>query len=79
MIKLTENQITRLKEQANIETDRDIYYIYVTDREIIINGDWSIKRDGTPILKNTITAIEKYCTHENINWEYDCAYSALTD
>jgi hypothetical protein len=78
-IQLTQTQINALKVKANIESDRDIYSIRFDGQEITINGDWSIQRDGTPIDKNIITAIEAYCTVNNIEWEYNATYSAWCD
>lgn len=79
MHRLPDREIAALKEQAHIEVDRDIYYVDATSKEIIINGDWSIKRGKKGIKQDVIAAIEAYCTRENINWEYECAYSAWAD
>lgn len=78
-IQLTKKQIAGLKAKANTETDRDIYSIRFDSQEIMINGDWSIERDGTNIDKNIITAIEIYCAKNNIEWEYNSEYSAWCD
>ena len=78
-IQLTERQITSLKNKANIEVDREIYSIRFDSEEITINGSWSIHRENKPINKNIITAIEKYCTRNNIEWEYNSEYSAWCD
>lgn len=78
-IRLTDEQLTALKAKANIETDRDIYYISFDGQEITINGSWSIQRGSEPINKEIISAIETYCTRKNIEWEYNSEYSAWCD
>jgi len=42
--------------------------------EITINGSWSIQRGNKPI--KIVSAIEIYCTRNNIEWEYNSEYSA---
>ena len=76
---LTEEQITSLKAKANIETDRKIYSIRFDGQEITINYNWSVERDDQPIDKNIVSAIETYCTRNNIEWEYNAEYSAWCD
>ena len=76
---LTEEQITSLKAKANIETDREIYSIRFDGQEITINYNWSVERDDQPIDKNIVSAIETYCTRNNIEWAYNAEYSAWCD
>ena len=76
---LTEEQITSLKAKANIETDRKIYSIRFDGQEITINYNWSVERDDQPIDKNIVSAIETYCTRNNIEREYNAEYSAWCD
>ena len=78
-IQLTEKQTTSLKNKANIEVDREIYSIRFDNEEITINGSWSIQRENKPINQEIVSAIEEYCTRNNIEWEYNCAYSAWCD
>jgi len=78
-IQLTENQINTLKDNANIETDREIYSIRFDSQEITINGSWSIERGNNPINEEIISAIETFCTRNNIDWEYSSTYSAWCD
>lgn len=78
-IQLTENQIISLKARANIEVDREIYYIRFDGQEISINGSWSIQRGDKAIDQEIISAIEEYCTNKNIEWEYNSTYSAWCD
>jgi hypothetical protein len=78
-IRLTAEQISALKSKAITETNREIYSITFDEQEITINDSWSIQRDNTPINENIITAIEKYCTRDNIEWEYASTYSAWCD
>jgi hypothetical protein len=78
-IQLTEDQISALKAKSNIETDRNIYSIRFDNQEITVNGSWSIERDGTLINKNIISAIEIFCTKNNIEWEYNSEYAAWCD
>lgn len=78
-IQLTQNQISALKNKAITETDRDIYTIRFDSEEITINGSWSIQRSNKPINEDIITAIEAYCTNDNIQWEYNSEYSAWCD
>jgi hypothetical protein len=79
MITLNNRQIKAAVSQAETEIDREIYSIAITDKEIIINGDWSIKRDKNSMMQNIIAAIEEYCTRANIEWEYNSSYSAYCD
>lgn len=78
-IQLTGKQIVALKSKANTETDREIYNIRFDGEEITINGSWSIKRRNKPINEEIITAIEKYCSQKNIDWEWQAEYSAWCD
>jgi hypothetical protein len=78
-IQLTEKQITGLKNKANIEVDREIYSIRFDGEEITINGSWSIQRGNKPINQEIVSAIEIYCTRNNIEWEYNSEYSAWCD
>lgn len=78
-IRLTEQQLLALKSKANIENDREIYYIRFDGQEIIINGSWSIKRGNKPIDQEIISAIEVYCTKKNIEWEYASEYATWCD
>lgn len=79
-VNLTAVQIAKLKKEANMEVDREIYSISFTLDEITINQDWS-----TPITNrnkfraNIISAIEYYCTQKNVEWEYNATYSAYCD
>lgn len=78
-ILLTDEQISALKTKANIERDRQIYSIRFDSQEITINSDWTMQRNDKPINLNIVSAIEVYCTKENINWEYNATYSAWCD
>lgn len=79
-IRLTDEQIKSLINKAVTETYREIYSICFDGEEITINGSWSIERDKTtPINKDIVTAIENYCTRNNIEWEYASEYSAWCD
>lgn len=75
-IQLTKKQIAGLKNKANIEVDREIYSISFDGEEITINGNWSIQRGNKPINQEIVSAIEIYCTRNNIEWEYNSEYSA---
>jgi hypothetical protein len=79
MINLTSKQISDYKSKSSLETDREIYKIVVGFREIRINGDWSIERRSNRIDKAVVSAIEAYCTRDNIEWEYNSTYSAWCD
>jgi hypothetical protein len=79
MISLTQKQIEALYKKAKTETDRNIYTIRFDGQEIIINGDWSIERNGKPINESIVSAIEAYCTKDNIMWEYNSTYSVWCD
>lgn len=78
-IQLTEKQIVELKAKANIETDRDIYSIRFDSEEININGSWNTERGNKTINEEVISAIEMFCTRNNIEWEYNSTYSAWCD
>ena len=78
-IELTDRQIKEAKAKAKIEVDREIYTISIDEREITINGDWSIERNNKGIAEDVISAIEKYCIQSNIAWEQQSAYSAWCD
>ena len=79
-VTITDAQVKDLVENANTETDREIYAISFDLNEITINYNWS-----TPIASrkdfrgSLISAIEDYCTRENIEWEYQVEYSAWCD
>ncbi len=79
-VALTDLQIKELVAKACIETEREIYSISFDLEEIRINESWS-----TPITNKSkfheslISAIEHYCTQENIEWEYSAEYSAWCD
>ena len=77
---LTINQIQFYKEKAKVEIDRDIYSISIGYYDVIINGHWSIERnEKNNILKEIVTAIETYCSRDNIEWEYQSEYTAWCD
>lgn len=80
-ITLTESKIRELTEIANIETERDIYTISYNEKEITINGDWSIEKaiNNEDIDTDIVDTIEMYCTKENIDWEYISEYATWCD
>jgi hypothetical protein len=76
-VTLTGLQIAELKAAAKIETDRDIYCLSFDLNEITINGNWSIKiGDRNNFHNELISAIENYCSKENIEWETRLEYAA---
>ena len=79
MIILNDRQIKEAKAKAKIEVDREIYTISINEKEITINGDWSIERKNKGITEDVISAIEEYCTQSNIAWEQQSTYSAWCD
>jgi hypothetical protein len=76
---LSQDRIDQFKAISEMEANRDIYSIQHDQKEITINGSWSIKRDKTDITEQIVKAIEEYCSRDNIEWEYRSEYSAWCD